>query len=214
MVSPAEMLPEYVVVIAGLSAVLLPHGWPAAVARFPGTWRGAELHAATLDVLAGTGGGLPAPLAAAAAHALAEPPAVEERVRAAARLHGILAAALHRTVTSHGALCRPPRAGSHLYPDLDPLRPALAENGVTDSVELEEELTRRLGRPVPGGHRFGDPPDALRVRLSTDMLLGASDAERLRELTAVDPLGSPPAAEALRLVEAAFGTWSGRRSAE
>lgn len=115
-VSPAEMLPEHVVVLAGLGTTLLPPGWPAAIARFPAGREGAGLRAAALGVLAGTPTGPGAPLAAAVAHALTEPPDVTERLRAAARLHGILAAALYRTVVRHGALGRPPRAGTGSTP--------------------------------------------------------------------------------------------------
>ncbi|MFF3763243.1 aminotransferase class I/II-fold pyridoxal phosphate-dependent enzyme [Streptomyces sp. NPDC001922] len=186
--SPAEMHPNDVVVLTDLGAAHVPPGWPAAVVRFPNTWRGGELHAATLDIMAGLRTVLAGPVAAAVAHALTEPQPVAARTAAAARLHGTLAAAVHRTVTAAGALCRPPQAGSHVYVDLDPLRHALEARGISDSVDLENHLSERLGEPVPGGHRFGDGPDALRARLSTGPLLGGSDSERLRTLTAEDPL--------------------------
>nr|WP_247702783.1 aminotransferase class I/II-fold pyridoxal phosphate-dependent enzyme [Streptomyces sp. F63] len=209
-VSPAEMLPGQVVVLTGLGTTLLPPGWPAATARFPAGPDGAELRAATLGVLSGMRAEPGAPLAAAVAHALTEPPAVTARLRAAARLHGILAAALYRTVVRHGALCRPPRAGDRIYADLGPLGDALAARGIGDSVELEDHLTRRLGFPVAGGHRFGDPPDALRVRLTTGPLLPPDEAGRLRALTAADPLDSPHAARSLTLVTRVLDEWSGR----
>ncbi|MGP4004496.1 aminotransferase class I/II-fold pyridoxal phosphate-dependent enzyme [Streptomyces sp. 8N706] len=202
--SPAEMQPENVVVLTDLGAALVPPGWPAAVVRFPDTWRGGELHAETLDAMAGLRAVLAGPVAAAVALALTEPPPVAARTAAAARLHGTLARAVHSIVTEAGALCRPPQAGSHLYADLDPLRPALAARGITDSVELEDHLTGRLGEPVPGGHRFGDGPDSLRVRLSTGPLLGGSDQQRLRTLTAPEPLELPHVAEALQLIRSAF----------
>ncbi|MFI1954588.1 pyridoxal phosphate-dependent aminotransferase [Streptomyces xinghaiensis] len=208
-VSPAEMLPGHVVVLAGLGTTLLPPGWPAAIARFPAGREGAGLRAAALGVLAGTRTGPGAPLAAAVAHALTEPPDVTERLRAAARLHGILAAALYRTVVRHGALCRPPRAGDRVYADLGPFGDALAARGIGDSVELEVHLTRRLGFPVAGGHRFGDPPDALRVRFTTEPLLAPDGPGRLRALTAADPLDSPHAARSLTLVTRALDEWSG-----
>ncbi|GAA3357771.1 hypothetical protein GCM10017744_029700 [Streptomyces antimycoticus] len=76
---------------------------------------------------------------------------------AAARAHGAVAAAAYRALTAVGALARPPQAGRHLYADLDELRGVLAARGITDSVELERELVRRIGPSVAGGHRFGDP---------------------------------------------------------
>jgi aspartate/methionine/tyrosine aminotransferase len=182
--SPAEMLPDRVTVLTDLAGPFLPPGWPAAVARFPATADGAGLHARVLDVLTALGARVADPVAAAAAHALAEPADVTARLTAAVRLHARVAAAAHDAVVGAGALARPPAAGRHLYADLEPLRPALAAHGVGDAQELEEFLTARLGRPVPGGHRFGDDLDALRVRLSTGPLLGTGPEERLRCLDA------------------------------
>jgi aspartate/methionine/tyrosine aminotransferase len=204
LISPAEMLPEHVVVVADLGAALVPPGWPAAVARFPGTRRGAELRAAAVDTLAALRSVLTGPVAAVAAHALTEPEAVTARCHAAARVLGVLGHAAYDAVTAAGALCRPPRAGSHLYADLDPLRPALADLGISDSVELEEHLALRLGRQVSGAHRFGEAPDALHVRLSTSPLLGVTDEQRLAALDTADPLELPHVAGALSQFGATF----------
>lgn len=173
LISPAEMLPAHVTVVCDLAGALLPPAWPAAVARFPEGDAGARLHARVLDVLTALGAHLAAPVAAAAAHALAEPEPVAARVRACAALHARVADALHRAVVAGGALALPPQAGRHLYADLEPLRGALAARGVNDAQDLEDWLTARLGVPAPGGHRFGDDLGALRVRLSTAPLLAA-----------------------------------------
>lgn len=189
--SPAEMLPEQAAVLVDLSGALLPAGWPAAVVRFPGTPRGTWLRARTLDVLTATGALVAGPVAGAAAHALDEPDAVAGRAYAAAALHGAVAAAAHRELLAVGALARPPQAGRHLYADLTPLRDGLARHGVGDAMELEDWLGARLGAPTPGGQRFADELGALRVRLSTGPLLGATPEERLAALGARDPLGLP-----------------------
>ncbi|MBZ9598997.1 aminotransferase class I/II-fold pyridoxal phosphate-dependent enzyme [Streptomyces yangpuensis] len=198
--SPAEMLPERAAVLVDLSGALLPAGWPAAVVRFPDTPDGARLRAHTLDVLTATGAMVAGPVAGAAAHALDEPDAVAARARAAARLHGLVAAAAHREIRAAGALARPPQAGRHLYADLGPLRSGLARNGVGDAMELEDWLGVRLGAPTPGGQRFADELGALRVRLSTGPLLGATPEERLAALTARDPLELPHVRSALDLL--------------
>ncbi|MGW5847327.1 aminotransferase class I/II-fold pyridoxal phosphate-dependent enzyme [Streptomyces sp. NPDC055254] len=189
--SPAEMLPDRAAVLLDLAGALLPAGWPAAVLRFPDTPRGTWLRARTLDVLTATGALVAGPVAGAAAHALDEPDAVAGRARAAAALHGAVAAAAHRELLAVGALSRPPQAGRHLYADLTPLRAGLARHGVGDAMELEDWLGARLGAPTPGGQRFADELGALRVRLSTGPLLGATPEERLAALTARDPLGLP-----------------------
>ncbi|MEU6296076.1 aminotransferase class I/II-fold pyridoxal phosphate-dependent enzyme [Streptomyces erythrochromogenes] len=198
--SPAEMLPERAAVLVDLSGAHLPAGWPAAVVRFPGTPHGARLRAGTLDVLTATGAMVAGPVAGAAAHALDEPDAVAARAYAAARLHGLVAAAAHREIRAAGALARPPQAGRHLYADLTPLRAGLARHGVGDAMELEDWLGARLGAPTPGGQRFADELGALRVRLSTGPLLGATPEERLAVLTARDPLALPHVRSSLDLL--------------
>ncbi|WP_406513028.1 pyridoxal phosphate-dependent aminotransferase [Streptomyces sp. NBC_00161] len=198
--SPAEMLPDSAAVLLDLSGALLPAGWPAAVVRFPGTPRGAWLRARTLDMLTATGALVAGPVAGAAAHALDEPEAVAGRAYAAAALHGVVAAAAHRELLAVGALARPPQAGRHLYADLSPLRAGLARQGVRDAMELEDYLGGRLGAPTPGGQRFADDLGALRVRLSTGPLLGATPEERLSALTAHDPLALPHVRRSLDLL--------------
>ncbi|WP_405506034.1 aminotransferase class I/II-fold pyridoxal phosphate-dependent enzyme [Streptomyces cyaneofuscatus] len=205
LLSPAEMCPDDVTVISDLCGAFTPAAWPVAVARFPETARGAVRRARTLDILTALGALVAGPLAPAAAHALAEPEAVRERIRQAAGLQAQVAAAAHRAVLSSGALARPPQAGRHLYADLGPLRSRLAELDVTDSMELEEYLTDRLGAPTPGGHRFGDELGALRVRLGTGPLLGATPEEQRESLTAAEPLELPHVERALSTFAAAFG---------
>lgn len=204
LLSPAEMLPEEVTVIADLSGAYLPQGWPAAVARFPLTDAGVRLRARVLDVLTVLGARVARPVAVAASYALDEPDAVTKRLTAAVRLHACAADAVHRAVTAAGALARPPRAGRHLYVDLGPLRAALTAHGVGDAQELEDFLTARLGMPAPGGHRFGDDIGALRVRLGTGPLFGTSDEERAQCLSSPSPLELPHVQRALTLLGSAF----------
>ncbi|MFJ1699801.1 aminotransferase class I/II-fold pyridoxal phosphate-dependent enzyme [Streptomyces sp. NPDC088252] len=204
LLSPAEMCPDDVTVVCDLAGALTPSAWPVAVARFPDTERAAVRHAHTLDILTALGALVAGPVAMAAAHALREPDAVTERVRRAAALQARIAAAAHRAVLAAGALARPPQAGRHLYADLGPLRSRLADRGVTDSLELEEYLTERLGAPTPGGHRFGDELGALRVRLGTGTLLGSTPEQQTESLTAVEPLELPHVAQALSIFAAAL----------
>ncbi|MFI2640657.1 aminotransferase class I/II-fold pyridoxal phosphate-dependent enzyme [Streptomyces sp. NPDC018610] len=205
LVSPAEMLPERVTVVTDLAGALLPGGWPAAVARFPGGATGAALHARVLDVLTALDARIAEPVAAAAAWALDEPDPVTARLTATVRLHAHLARAAHAAVVAAGALARPPQAGRHLYADLGPLRPALTARGVGDAQELEEFLGARLGAPAPGGQRFGDDLGALRVRLSTAALLDdATDEERTRCLQSPEPLELPYVRAALISMKSVF----------
>ncbi|MFE0377087.1 aminotransferase class I/II-fold pyridoxal phosphate-dependent enzyme [Streptomyces inhibens] len=201
LLSPAEMLPDEVVVLTDLRATLVPAAWPAALARFPDTERGAVLQAAVLDALTALDTPLPGPIGCAVTHALGEPDAVRARTAAAARVYGTLAAALHHTVTEAGAVCRPPHSGSHLYADLEPLRRPLVARGIVESTVLERKLAPWAAR---GGHRFGDDPAALRVRLGAEALLGADRELRQRVLDAPDPLELPHIIEALTALSRAL----------
>jgi len=194
LLSPAEMVPDRVVVLIDLAAGLAPSGRPVALARFPT----ADLSARTLHACADLRAVLPAPTASAVAYTLTEQDDVRAFRAAATRLHATVTAAARQVVTAAGALCRPPEAGFHLYADLGPLR-----TGLTASA-LEQELSARLGRPVPGGHRFGDDPAAPRVRIDTGPLHGATDEERRAALEAADPLALPQVAAALAELAAAL----------
>ncbi|WP_370415784.1 aminotransferase class I/II-fold pyridoxal phosphate-dependent enzyme [Streptomyces fradiae] len=209
LLSPAEMCPDDVTVLTDLAGALAPAAWPCAVARFPPsaasrTDRYGDHRARTLDILTALGALVPGPFAPAAAHALDEPEDVTVRARLTAQAHGRVAAAAHRAVLAAGALARPPQAGRHLYADLGPLRAGLAARGVTDSLELENHLTARLGTPVPGGHRFGDELGALRARFDTAAFLGATEAERMETLTAARPEELPHVDRALSAFGAAL----------
>ncbi|MGW0466586.1 aminotransferase class I/II-fold pyridoxal phosphate-dependent enzyme [Streptomyces sp. NPDC003027] len=206
LLSPAEMCPDDVTVLYDLAGALAPAAWPCAVARFPPTApsrddRYADPRARTLDVLTALGAVVAGPVAPAAAYALDEPEEVTVRAAQSAALHARVGAAAHRAVLTAGALALPPQAGRHLYADLGPLRAGLAARGVTDSMELENHLTERLGTPVPGGHRFGDELGALRVRFDTGALLGPAEEERKEALTAAAPEELPHVSRAL----ASFG---------
>lgn len=189
-VSPAEMLgaahADSVVVLTGRAS--------AAFARVPDTARGHGLAREARAVLSALHTRVGAVAAAAGAEELAEPAGVREQRAAEAARQGVLARALHDAAVEAGALCRPPQAGRHVYADLEPVRGVLAAHGVEDAATLEAELVRRLGAGAEGGHRFGDEPDALRVRLSTLLLTGPDDPE------APDPLRAPHTAHALALL--------------
>ncbi|KOX25744.1 MULTISPECIES: aminotransferase class I/II-fold pyridoxal phosphate-dependent enzyme [unclassified Streptomyces] len=202
LVSPAEMCPDDVTVLSDLGGALTPAAWPCAVARFPPADparadRWTDPRARVLDVLTALGSVVPGPVAPAVAHALDEPEDVIAPARRAAAVHGRLAAAAHHAVLAVGGLSLPPQAGRHLYADLGPLRAGLAARGVTDSPELEDLLTGRLGAPAVGGHRFDDELGALRVRFGTRMFLGTTGEERTEALAAEDPLELPRVVRAL-----------------
>lgn len=202
--SPAEMIPERTVVITGLDSAYGLGGWRVGFARFPEGGRGDLLLRGALATARTVWSSPPAPLQDAVAHVLSEPPELRKHTTSCARLHGVVTAAAARVLGGAGVLCRPPETGFHLYPDLAPVRAALAGRGITGSPSLERHLLDRHGIAVLGGHRFGDDPSALRFRVTTGLLHG-STAEAWRDtLGAADPLTVPHVAQALSAIGAAF----------
>ncbi|MEU3572903.1 pyridoxal phosphate-dependent aminotransferase [Kitasatospora sp. NPDC036755] len=209
--SPAEVVPERTVVTNGLSKSFGLGGWRCGVARFPAGPRGEAILRDVLTFASEAWSSLAAPLQAATAFALSEPPVIRERLAASARLHGAVARAVHTVFTDAGALCRPPAGGFYLYPDLEPLRDRLAADGVTDSDSLQRRLFRDFGVAVLAGHLLGDDPGALRFKAATSLLYGATRAEQQAALDAADPVRLPHVARTLDVLADAFGKLCGPR---
>ncbi|MFJ3671344.1 pyridoxal phosphate-dependent aminotransferase [Streptomyces sp. NPDC090106] len=206
--SPASVAPEHTVVLTGLSKSLALGGWRIGLARFPAGSRGRRLRDRVLSVASEIWSTPPGPMQEVAAYALAEPPPVRARLAASARLHGVVAAAVHALLVAHGARCRPPDAGFYVYPDFEPLRGELARHGVRDSASFQEHLLKQAGVAVLGGHHFGDTATALRFRAATSMLYGEDAEQRTAALHSADPLRLPWIAGQLRALDAAFAALS------
>jgi aspartate aminotransferase len=96
--------------------------------------------------------------------------------------------------TTAGARVLRPEGGFYIYPDFEDLREQI---GVRTSAELAALLLDRYGVGVLPGSAFGDPPEALRLRVATSLLYGETDEQRLAALAAEEPAGLPWIAAAL-----------------
>jgi aspartate aminotransferase len=202
--SAAELLPERTVVVTGLSKNLALGGWRVGFARFPdGEW-GRRLRAKVLAIASEVWSTVAAPMQEVAAYALDEPPEIVEHLESSARLHGAVAAAVHRAVTAAGARCDPPQGGFYVYPDFEPARPVLAAKGIASAPALESYLLGRHGIGVLGGHHFGDSVDSLRFRAATSQLYGAGVEEQWASLRNPNPASLPHVARQLELVRSAL----------
>jgi aspartate aminotransferase len=197
--SPAEVAPDRTVVTAGLSKNLALGGWRLGVARLPG---GARRLAAVRDRLVGTCSEIwsapAAPVQAAAAVAFGEPPEVTERVARSRHLHGAVARAAASVLASAGVAVPPPAGAFYLYPDFGAHRAALRRRfGVATSADLAALLLRTHGIGVLPGSEFGDPAEALRLRIATSRLYGEAAWQQEKALAADDPAALPWIADAL-----------------
>ena len=195
--SPAELLPGSTFVTNGLSKSMALGGWRIGFCRLPQGPLGEQAAEAVSGMASELWSSLAAPMQQAAAYVLGEPPEVREHVARSRRLHRLVAVAAHREVVAAGAVCRPPTGAFYLYPDLEPLRASLGAHGVRTGEQLAALLLGRFDVAVLEGAAFGDDPAALRFRMATSLLYGATDEQRWEALLTDDPVALPWIADAL-----------------
>jgi aspartate aminotransferase len=209
--SPAEFAAERTIVVNGLSKSFGLGGWRSGVARFPANELGEQLRTEVVTFASESWSALAAPIQAATAFALSEPPVIRERLAASARLHGAVARAVHEIFVAAGATCRPPAGGFYVYPDFEPVRERLTSHGITDSDTLQRYLFTQFAVAVLAGHQLGDDPGALRFKAATSLLYGATRAEQQAALDADDPVRLPHVRRTLDAVAEAFAKLCGPR---
>jgi aspartate aminotransferase len=201
--SPAVVAPQRTVVTTALSKSLAVGGWRIGVARLPegplGTWLRGQLVAIGSEIWSAPA----APIQQAAALAFSEPNDLLERVRRSRSLHASVSRAVAGTLRAAGLDVPQPQAAFYVYPDFEPWRDHLARRwGVTTGAGLAGLLLDRYGAGTLPGSAFGEPDEALRLRLATGLLYGEDDEQQEAALAAADPLALPwIAAELARLGE-------------
>lgn len=189
--------PERTVVTTGLSKSMALGGWRIGLARVPDNDWGQELMDRLIGVASEIWSALAAPMQAVAEYVLSDPQEVTDHIAKATRLHARVARAVHQEFIAAGATCREPSAGFYLYPDFEPLRETLAAQGIATSPDLATALLERFGIGVLPGSAFGDPAEALRLRVATSLLYGTTQEERWASLESDDPTSLPWIKESL-----------------
>ena len=196
--SPAQVAPERTVITTGASKNLALGGWRIGVARMPAGPLGRRLRKALLGAGSEIWSAPSAPVQHAAALAFAEPPPICQRIAASRALHAQVAAAVAAVCAAAGLIVPPPQAGFYVYPDFEPWRGHLRDHHqVTTSAGLARLLLHRYGAATLAGSAFGEPPEALRLRLATALLYGDNAEQQEAALAAADPTTLPPIAAAL-----------------
>ncbi|MFC5754327.1 pyridoxal phosphate-dependent aminotransferase [Actinomadura rugatobispora] len=190
--SPAEYAPERTVVTTALSKNLAAGGWRLGVARLPDARFGRELRERLLGIASELWSSAPAPMQHAAAFAFGEPPELVEHIDRSRRLHAAVTGAVADRFAEAGARVRAPEAAFYVYPDFGPFRERLREAcGVRTGAELCGLLLERYGVGVLPASAFGEPAEALRMRVATSLLYGDTDEQRLAALTDPAPAALP-----------------------
>lgn len=206
--SPATVAPERCFVTSGLSKSMALGGWRVGFARFPAGELGERTLQEVIGLASEIWSSMADPMQEVAAYVLDEPPEVVGHIVGSRRLHARVALAVHAEFVSAGALCRPPTGGFYVYPDLEPLRPALEASGITGGSQLASHLLERHSVGVLAGEAFGDDPARLRFRAATSLLYGATAEERWRALGSDDPVQLPWIAESLERLNKALSALS------
>jgi aspartate aminotransferase len=189
--SPAELLPERTYVTTGLSKNMALGGWRIGLVRVPDTATGGAAREALLGLASEVWSSAPAPMQHVATYVLNEPPEVVEHIARSRHLHRATAIAAHDRLVAAGISCRPPSGGFYLYPDFEPVRSHLDEQGVVGGDALATHLLERYEIGVLSGVAFGDEPAALRCRIATSLLYGKTQDERREALAAQEPAELP-----------------------
>jgi aspartate aminotransferase len=203
--SPAEFAPESTYVTSGLSKNMALGGWRVGFVRLPASDAGRATGTALLALASEVWSSAPAPMQHVVEHVLSEPPEVCAHVSRSRRLHRAVTLAAHERIVSASVSCRRPTGGFYLYPDFEPLRPALLERGVDGADALADHLLERYDIGVLSGAAFGDDPGALRCRIATSLLYGDTVERRRHALSAEDPTALPWIRESLDRLGGALG---------
>jgi aspartate aminotransferase len=190
--SPAEVIPDRAVVTTGLSKSLALGGWRIGVARFPGSKRGARLGSEVAMIASEIWSAPAQPVQRAAAWAMTEPECLRERVRLSRLLHARVARAVAAELRAVGAVLPSPQAGFYLYPDLDGHRELLrSSRGIDSGPGLATALLEGPGIATLPASAFGEPEEALRLRVATSRLYGDTWERQEAALASDDPTSLP-----------------------
>lgn len=176
--SAARLDDESCVITGGLSKSHALGGWRIGVVRVSGTGSGRALAERLRAIASEVWSCIPGPMEAVARVAYDEPSELVDHVTVSCRLHAQVSQAIYDALDPAAVMCRAPTAGFYLYVDLEERRDSFKERGVATGAELAHWLLDQHGIATLPGEAFGDDPSALRLRLATSMLYGATEAER------------------------------------
>ena len=199
--SPASVAPERTVVTTALSKSLALGGWRIGAARLPDGPLGPGLTERVLGVASEIWSAPAAPVQHAAAVGFSESAEITQRITRSRALHAAVVRAVAARFRSAGLIVPAPQAAFYLYPDFAPWREPLARRGIRTGADLARHLVDQYGAGSLPASAFGEPEDALRLRLATGLLYGDSDSQREAALQAADPLELPWVADALTAIE-------------
>jgi len=169
-VSPASFYPEGSIVTGGLSKAFSAGGWRLGYAALPPTEAGAHAMVALRSLASEIWSSTATPVQEAAIVAYLPNESQEQYVHQSALVYGYLAECLYKSLADLDVPCPHPAGGFYLYPDFSPWRSSLATMDIKTGTELVHYLLEKWDIATLPGSAFGEPPESLRLRLSTSLL--------------------------------------------
>ena len=169
-ISPASFYPEGCIVTGGLSKAFSAGGWRLGYAALPPTSAGKMAMVALRSLASEIWSSTTTPVQEAAFVAYSSEESIEQYVHQSALVHGYLANRLYTSLAEIDVPCPRPAGGFYLYPDFSPWRSALASMGIRTGSDLVKYLLDEWDIATLPGSAFGEPPESLRLRLSTSLL--------------------------------------------
>src|SRR6266536_3315775 len=169
-VSPARFYPEGCIVTGGLSKAFSAGGWRLGYAALPPTEAGTMAMVALRSLASEIWSSTTTPVQEAAIVAYSPDESIEQYVHQSALVHGYLADRLYKSLADLDVPCPRPAGGFYLYPDFSLWRSSLATMGIKTGTELVHYLLEEWNIATLPGSVFGEPPESLRLRLSTSLL--------------------------------------------
>src|SRR5437660_6368269 len=169
-VSPASFYPEGCIVTGGLSKAFSAGGWALGYAALPPTHESTMAMVALRSLASEIWSSTATPVQEAALVAYSPDESIEQYVHQSALVHAYLADHLYKSLADLDAPCPSPAGGFYLYPDFSPWRSLLAKMGIKTGSELVHYLLEEWDIATLPGSSFGEPPESLRLRLSTSLL--------------------------------------------
>src|SRR6266849_4483422 len=169
-ISPARFYPQGCIVTGGLSKAFSAGGWRLGYAALPPTAAGTQAMVALRSLASEIWSSTATPVQEAALVAFSSNESIEQYVQHSALIHGYVTGRLYDTLVNLGLPCPRPAGWFYVYPDFSPWRSPLAIMGIKTGTELAHYLLEEWDIATLPGSAFGEPPESLRLRLSTSLL--------------------------------------------
>lgn len=162
--SITKYAPDITTVSTGLSKHLSLGGWRIGIGFVPKSLSG--LHGALRVITSETWSSVPSPIQDAAVQAYKRHQDIEDHIRACTEIHALMNRTISDGLKAHGIICPRTQGAFYNYPNFEPFRKELAENGIVTGQDLHVKLLEKYNLAQISGKAFGENADVLTLRLS------------------------------------------------